>query len=98
MSRSREPASQVLSDVPSEKDGRAGAAVLPHVRQLVGEKARAIECIRKDERRRPGGEEHPPAEDDRIGARQGRQDPCEKTSVEPGANELACESGAQTLR
>ncbi len=98
VSRAREPASQVLSDVASQKDGRAGAAVLPHVSQLVGEKARAIGCIRKDERRRRRGEEHPPAEDDRIGAGQRRQDPREKARVEPGANEFAGESGAQELR
>jgi hypothetical protein len=68
------------------------------MRQLVGEKARAIGCIREDERRSPRGEEHPPAEDDRIGAGQRREDPREETTVEPGANELAGEFGAQALR
>src|SRR6266540_2142562 len=97
MGGAREAASQVLPHVLSEKDGRAGTAVLPDVRQLVGKQQRAFDRIRRDERRRRRGEEHPPAEDDRIGAGQGRQDPRRKTAVEAGANELAGEFGAKAL-
>ena len=94
----REPAPQVFPDVASQKDRRARAPVLADVRQLVGEKRHGLGRVRGDERRRLCREVDPPPEDDRVGARDRGQEAGEKSSMEPGAAELAGEVGAQASR
>jgi hypothetical protein len=93
----RESRGQVLPNVAAEESGHPVTAVLPHVRELV-----------RQERGRGGGavgdravggrsEEDASPEDDRVRARDRRQDACEATAVKSGAEELVLERGEEAV-
>jgi hypothetical protein len=90
--QSGEPPTEVLPEISAEERGHSVAAVLAHVSELVREEIRGGIRVRFESAVRRRREEDPPAEDDRMGPRERRDEPREASGVEPRETQLVLEA------
>jgi hypothetical protein len=93
-----EPPPEILPEIPAEERGHSVASVLAHVRELVREEIRGGIRVRFESAVRRRREEDPPAEDDRMGARQRGDEPREASGMEPRETQLVLEAVPEPIR
>ena len=86
---------QVLAQIAAEERGHPVAAVLANVGELVREEL--DRSSGRDRALRANRQKDAPAEDDRIGAGEGRQNPGETPAMETCPRDLGGETGAKAL-